>query len=138
MPNDHFSTGKKIAFTGVMFLYINLVLTIFWILKPLKKSLFIGQYDGDVLRMMITSDGTIYTTSADHSIRVHKFSDGKLQKTLTGHQDWVYSLALDPSTKILATGDHRGHVQLWNTDDGQEILSFLAAPGVLNDEKTNP
>ena len=47
MPNDHFSTGKKIAFTAVMFLYINLVLTIFWILKPLKKSLFIGQYDGD-------------------------------------------------------------------------------------------
>ena len=47
MPNDHFSTGKKIAFTAVMFLYINLILTIFWILKPLKKSLFIGQYDGD-------------------------------------------------------------------------------------------
>ena len=98
----------------------------------------IGQYDGDVLRMMITPDGTVYTTSADHSIRVHKFSDGKLQKTLTGHQDWVYSLALDPSTKILATGDHRGHVRLWNTDDGQEILSFLAAPGVESDKKTNP
>ena len=47
MHNAHFSTGKKIAFTAVMFLYINLVLTIFWILKPLKKSLFIGQYDGD-------------------------------------------------------------------------------------------
>ena len=47
MPNDHFSNGKKIAFTVVMFLYINLVLTIFWILKPLKKTLFIGLYDGD-------------------------------------------------------------------------------------------
>ncbi len=47
MPNDHFSNGKKIAFTVVMFLYINLTLTIFWILKPLKKSLFIGLYDGD-------------------------------------------------------------------------------------------
>jgi len=47
MPNEHFSNGKKIAFTVVMFLYINLVLTIFWILKPLKKSLFIGLYDGD-------------------------------------------------------------------------------------------
>ena len=47
MPNAHFSTGKKIAFTGVMFLYINQVLTIFWILKPLKKSLFIGQYNGE-------------------------------------------------------------------------------------------
>jgi len=47
MPNDYFSNGKKIAFTVVMFLYINLVLTIFWILKPLKKSLFIGLYDGD-------------------------------------------------------------------------------------------
>ena len=47
MPNAHFSTGKKIAFTAVMFLYINLVLTIFWILKPVKKSLFIGQYDGE-------------------------------------------------------------------------------------------
>ena len=47
MPNEHFSNGKKIAFTVVMFLYINLALTIFWILKPLKKSLFIGLYDGD-------------------------------------------------------------------------------------------
>ncbi len=47
MPNDHFSNGKKVAFTVVMFLYINLALTIFWILKPLKKSLFIGLYDGD-------------------------------------------------------------------------------------------
>jgi len=47
MPNDNFSSGKKIAFTVVMFLYINLALTIFWILKPLKKSLFIGLYDGD-------------------------------------------------------------------------------------------
>jgi AAA family ATP:ADP antiporter len=47
MPNDHFSSGKKIAFTVVMFLYINLALTIFWILKPLKKTLFIGLYDGD-------------------------------------------------------------------------------------------
>jgi AAA family ATP:ADP antiporter len=47
MPNDHFSNGKKIAFTVVMFLYINLTLTIFWILKPLKKSLFIGLYDSD-------------------------------------------------------------------------------------------
>ena len=47
MPNDHFSKGKKIAFTVVMFLYINLALTVFWILKPLKKSLFIGLYDGD-------------------------------------------------------------------------------------------
>jgi len=47
MPNIHFSPGKKFAFTAVMFLYINLILTIFWILKPLKKSLFISQYDGD-------------------------------------------------------------------------------------------
>ena len=47
MPNDYFSNGKKIAFTVVMFLYINLALTIFWILKPLKKTLFIGLYDGD-------------------------------------------------------------------------------------------
>ena len=47
MPNEHFSNGKKIAFTVVMFLYINLALTIFWILKPLKKTLFIGLYDGD-------------------------------------------------------------------------------------------
>lgn len=47
MPKAQFSRGKKIAFTVVMFLYINLVLTIFWILKPLKKTLFFKQYDGD-------------------------------------------------------------------------------------------
>ncbi len=47
MPNANFSTGKKIAFTATMFIYINLVLAIFWILKPLKKTLFIQQYDGE-------------------------------------------------------------------------------------------
>ena len=47
MPELNFSTGKKIAFTATMFLYINLVLIIFWILKPLKKTLFIQQYDGE-------------------------------------------------------------------------------------------
>ena len=47
MPNPNFSTGKKIAFTATMFLYINLVLIIFWILKPLKKTLFIQQYNGN-------------------------------------------------------------------------------------------
>ena len=56
MPNDHFSTGKKIAFTGVMFVYISLVLTIFWILKPLKKSLFIGQYDGDATFKLVSME----------------------------------------------------------------------------------
>ena len=47
MTNTNFPTGKKIAFTATMFLYINLVLIIFWILKPLKKTLFIQQYDGE-------------------------------------------------------------------------------------------
>ena len=44
MPNDHFSTGKKIAFTASMFLYLFLVIASFWILKPLKKTLFIDYY----------------------------------------------------------------------------------------------
>ena len=47
MPNDHFSNGKKIAFTATMFLYLFLVIASFWIFKPLKKKLFIEYYKAD-------------------------------------------------------------------------------------------
>ena len=46
ISKTNFSSARKIAFTATMFLYINLVLIIFWILKPLKKTLFIQQYNG--------------------------------------------------------------------------------------------
>jgi len=37
---------REVPFVVLMFLYFFLVITVFWILKPLKKALFIGFYKG--------------------------------------------------------------------------------------------
>lgn len=37
---------REVPFVVLMFLYFFLVITVFWILKPIKKALFIGYYKG--------------------------------------------------------------------------------------------
>ena len=37
---------REWPFVGLMFLYFFLVITVFWVLKPIKKALFIGYYKG--------------------------------------------------------------------------------------------
>ena len=129
----HFSTafspdGKQVLSAG------NDKLVRVWNVHDAKLARDVKGFEGDVLRILVTSDGTIYSTSADKSVRVHSLSDGKLQKTLSGHRDWVHSLALHPNGTILASGDHAGRVRLWNIEEGQEILSFVAAPGFTEPE----
>jgi WD40 repeat protein len=58
-------------------------------------------------------------------------------RTFSGHRDWVYSLAIDPSSQRLASGSYDGEVRIWNIPDGQLVTVFTAAPGYLTAEKKN-
>ena len=48
---------------------------------------------------------------------------------MEGHHDWVYSLAISPDGKTLASGAWDGELRLWNVEDGKSLLAFPAAPG---------
>ena len=78
--------------------------------------------------MAFSPDGTtLLATGADKVVRTFENFAPKL--TLSGHNDWVYSLALSPDGKTVASGSWDGEVRLWNLPDGKPARTILAAPG---------
>ena len=54
----------------------------------------------------------MYSGSDDGTIRVWS-ADGKLLRTLRGHEDEVNSLAFDPDSTKLYSGSSDGVVKVW-------------------------
>ncbi|MFB8798323.1 MAG: PDZ domain-containing protein [Microcoleus sp.] len=50
--------------------------------------------------------------------------DGRLLKTLTGHNDLVWDVSFSPNGKILASASQDKTVKLWSLDDGKELKTL--------------
>ena len=48
----------------------------------------------------------------------------QLQQTLTGHSDWVFSLAYSPDGQTLASGSLDNTIKLWNARTGNLLQTF--------------
>jgi WD40 repeat protein len=107
-----------------------------WNVADAKEVRKIGGFGGDIFRLQVTKDGTIFTACADKNARQHKLADGAALKTFGGHADWVYAVAFSPATNIVATGTYNGQIHIFNTQDGKQLSTFTAAPGMGEPEKT--
>jgi WD domain, G-beta repeat/Planctomycete cytochrome C len=97
--------------------------------KDGKQVRNIGGFGGTVFRLRYTPDGqALVVCSADKVVHVLKPSGTSIRK-LTGHQDWIYSLAISRDGKTIASGSWDGDVRLWNFADGKLLRNFFAAPG---------
>jgi WD40 repeat protein len=76
--------------------------------------------EGRVLALRVTNEA-LFSASTDHNVRQHRLDDRKLERSFSGHSDWVHSLALHPSTARLAAGAHNGEVLIWNTETGERL-----------------
>ncbi|MBC8325900.1 MAG: hypothetical protein H8E27_09775 [Verrucomicrobia subdivision 3 bacterium] len=45
-------------------------------------------------------------------------------------EDWAVSVAISPDGKHLAAGGFNGQVRIWNLEDGKELNTFIAIPGL--------
>jgi hypothetical protein len=70
------------------------------------------------------------TCSADKTVRIWNPDSGGAVRTLTGHTDWVYALALSSDGKLVASGSWNGEVRLWQVGDGKLVRAFNASPGL--------
>jgi len=78
------------------------------------------------------SSNWVFTCSADQSVR--QYSTAKtpeLIRSYTNHADVVYALAFDEKSGRLATGAFDGKVRIFNAANGELLVSFTAAPGLL-------
>ncbi|MCE9608177.1 MAG: hypothetical protein K8U03_25105 [Planctomycetia bacterium] len=85
---------------------------------------------GDVYRLQI-ADGEIWSCSGDKTAKRNKLTDYAAIASLTGHADYVFSLALSSATKRVATGGFDGEVKIWDTETNKPVVSFSAAPGLV-------
>jgi WD40 repeat protein len=71
----------------------------------------------------------LFTCSADNTVRVWNPTTAAAVRTLAGHTDWVYALALSPDGQLLASGSWNGEVKLWKVADGALVKALSATPG---------
>ncbi len=94
-----------------------------------KQTRVLGGFGGAVFKLQYSPDGKfLVTCSADKSLKVYENFSSK--HTLKGHNDWVYSFAISPDSKTLASGSWDGEVRLWTLADGKPGRTFIAAPGL--------
>jgi WD40 repeat protein len=54
-----------------------------------------------------------------------------LVRSFTAHKDGIYSMALSPDDKILATGSYDQKIKLWDADTGKELKTLSGHNGCI-------
>jgi len=101
-----------------------------WTAKDARRVFAARGFDGDVLRIAVARD-QLFSAGADKVVRQHRLQDKKadLMRTFAGHRDTIYSLSVHADSRRLASGSFDGEVRVWNTETGDAITNFIAAPG---------
>ncbi len=88
-----------------------------------SKGVFKIAYRNDPKKPLLATCGQ------DGTVRLWNPMTGAAIKTLTGHTDWVFAVALSPDGSLVASGSWNGEVRVWKTSDGSLVQSFNASPG---------
>ena len=99
-----------------------------WDAKEGKKTNEISGTEGEVLKL-VAEGNDVFACGADKVVQEYDFT-GQKKQTLAGHKDWVYSLAIDPRHRRIASGAFDGEIRVWNLDSGELTSAFYAAPGL--------
>lgn len=89
-----------------------------------------GGHGAAVLKLVAHPTKPILVTcSADNSVRLWNADNGAATKTLSGHTDHVFAIAISPDGELVASGAWNGEVKVWKLD-GTVVASFNASPGL--------
>ncbi|MDZ4779385.1 MAG: c-type cytochrome domain-containing protein [Planctomycetia bacterium] len=88
---------------------------------------------GGEIQRILAAGGQIFTVASDSHARQFKADDRAAVRTYAGHSDRLQSAAFDPAANRLVTGSINGEVRVWNTADGTQVTSFIAAPGFVTE-----
>jgi len=93
-----------------------------------KKKSEISEAEGEIFKLAFEA-GRLFSCGADKIVWQYDAA-GKLERSYSGHKDWVYALTIDAARKRFATGSFDGEIRLWNFESGKLIKSFQATAGL--------
>jgi WD40 repeat protein len=71
----------------------------------------------------------LYVPCSDGVVRIYD-TNGRVQASLSGHEDWLYGVAVSADATRLASGCGNGTVSVWNLADNKRLATLLQrAPG---------
>ena len=72
-------------------------------------------HDGLIYSLILSKDGqTLFSGSADKTIRIWNTATGQLKSTLEGHTDSVLALAITPCNRFLISGSADKTIKIWD------------------------
>eukprot|EP00742_Colponemidia_sp_Colp-10_P003715 GILJ01003954.1.p1 GENE.GILJ01003954.1~~GILJ01003954.1.p1 ORF type:complete len:308 (+),score=27.83 GILJ01003954.1:51-974(+) len=92
--------------------------------EPLQKLQLRGKY---VLKVLLSPDVKyLATTSSDHTTKIWTMENDKfvLDKTLTGHQRWVWDCVFSADSAYLVTASSDHTARLWDLSSGETIRHY--------------
>eukprot|EP00913_Durusdinium_trenchii_P035253 g32983.t1 len=103
-------------------------------LKPLRT---LTGHAGNVTSVVFSQDGKRLFAAAGEpglfgEVSIWNRSDWSRLKKLRGQHDSLYSLAVSPNGRILATGSYDQTIQLWDTNSGSKLRLMTGHNGPVN------
>ncbi|MEH2331614.1 serine/threonine-protein kinase [Nostoc sp.] len=92
--------------------------------SPISSNLSYQGESGKSAGVADLNRGILASGSWDNTIKLWDVNTGKEIRTLTGHANWVNSVAFSPDGKFLASGSADCTVKLWQVQTGIEIQTF--------------
>jgi len=98
---------------------------------------------GNVNALVFSGDGKYLFAAGGEpglfgEVRQWDLNDGRLFYVFEGHKDTIYSIALSPDGKTLATGSYDQKIKLWNVQTGEEIRTLSGHNGCVFDLAFRP
>ena len=96
----------------------------FQLIRTIKNNIP-KNYDDDSLMVEINErlkmDFKIVSGRSGKTVKIWDALSGQLVNTLTGHHDWVYSVAFSPDNSKIVSGSHDNTVKIWDVLSGQLV-----------------
>ncbi|WP_442940762.1 protein kinase domain-containing protein [Nostoc sp.] len=115
-------------------------LSVVWYLNRYTYTTITGHL-GDVNSLAFNSQSlsnNLASGSDDKTVKIWNIQSRKEIRTLSGHSDWVYAVAISPDGKTIVSGSKDKTIKVWNLNTGKEIYTLTGHTDYVNSVAISP